>query len=86
MGERIQDVMSKGKQRAMVALAMKRSGMTYRQVGEAMGVCSNRARQLCCKAERLEGTALGFATERYWAWGGKSVERLVARWIPIDGN
>ena len=43
-----------GNDRARRALAMRREGKTFREVGAYFGVCVERARQLCSKAEHLE--------------------------------
>lgn len=41
--------------RAKAALQMRRSGATYKQIGEKLDVSGERARQLCFKAGRYEG-------------------------------
>jgi DNA-directed RNA polymerase sigma subunit (sigma70/sigma32) len=40
--------------KARRALAMRREGKTFRELGAHFGVCIERARQICARAEHLE--------------------------------
>lgn len=42
------------REREHAAIEMRRSGMTYEQIGERMGVTRSRARQIAIKGERIE--------------------------------
>jgi predicted transcriptional regulator len=42
------------REREHIAIAMRRSGMTYEKIGERMGVTRERARQIVAKGERIE--------------------------------
>lgn len=46
-------------ERARTALFMRRSGVTYRQIGEHLGVTPGRGRQLVMQALRAEGRRAG---------------------------
>jgi DNA-binding CsgD family transcriptional regulator len=47
-------VMQAARERERIAIEMRRSGMTYKKIGERMGVTAERARYIVDKGERIE--------------------------------
>ncbi|MEE9369368.1 MAG: hypothetical protein V3V05_10985 [Pontiella sp.] len=79
----------------MEALKLRRTGITYREVGEKMGVGMDRARKLCKEAEYLESRPARALSTRaanilvnwnLYPHGSEPDPKAVREFIEMKGN